>query len=361
MSATSQDRKRVTLADVAALAGVSTSTVSIAFSDGGPVSDAMRERVRQAAAQLGYTGPDPRAASLRRGRSGLIGVVLDERLGEAFRDPIRIALLDGIADEIGAAGSGLALLGNVVSGPLSVSTAPVDAIILFGCSTTASESLSQARQRGIPAIELEGPSSLDIVSIDSDNRGASAAAARHLAALGHQRVAMVTLPLTPERVPATYGSDEVVPTHNYVASERALGIRDVFPDAVGRSVTASLVEEGRAAGFALLADAAGVLLTASVRPTAIAAQSDLLALGVIRAATDLGLDVPGQLSVIGFDGIRLDGLSDRDLSTLVQPAREKGRAAGRAAIQLVEGEDVGDLAFYSELRVGDTTGPAPSA
>src|SRR3954468_19849994 len=92
---------RPTLAGVAARAGVSASTASLVFSGAGPVSAATRERVLAAAADLDYAGPDPTARSLRRGRSGVIGIVTEDRLAEAFHDPINLALLDGIGDALG--------------------------------------------------------------------------------------------------------------------------------------------------------------------------------------------------------------------------------------------------------------------
>src|SRR5690606_15191475 len=107
-------RARPTLAQVAELAGVSRSTASIAFSGSGPVSDATREKVHAAARSLGYGGPDPMARSLRRGRSGIVGVVIEESLSDAFRDPVNAAMLDGLADETGEMGSGLLLLTDVV-------------------------------------------------------------------------------------------------------------------------------------------------------------------------------------------------------------------------------------------------------
>ncbi|BDZ54640.1 hypothetical protein GCM10025870_17130 [Agromyces marinus] len=100
---------RVTLADVAAHAGVSASTASLAFSGSGPVADATKERVLAAASALGYAGPDPRARSLRRGRSGIVGVVLEERVRAAFLDPVKIRMLDGLADGIAPLGAGLLL------------------------------------------------------------------------------------------------------------------------------------------------------------------------------------------------------------------------------------------------------------
>ena len=78
----------VTLNEVARAAQVSVSTASLAFSGAGPIADATRDRVLKAAAELGYQGPNPMAASLRRGRTGVIGIVTDDDLRHSFRDPV---------------------------------------------------------------------------------------------------------------------------------------------------------------------------------------------------------------------------------------------------------------------------------
>lgn len=113
------------------------------------------------------------------------------------------------------------------------------------------------------------------------------------------------------------------------------------------------MEEGRIAGQALLGDSAA-------RPPAIIAQSDLLAAGVIRAAEEQGLGVPADLSVVGFDGARVDGLWPYDLTTLVQPAVDKGRVAGRAIVDMLKGETAHPASFASVFHRGNTTA-APSA
>uniref|UniRef100_UPI003B3AF939 substrate-binding domain-containing protein n=1 Tax=Nakamurella sp. TaxID=1869182 RepID=UPI003B3AF939 len=92
-------------------------------------------------------------------------------------------------------------------------------------------------------------------------------------------------------------------------------------------------------------------------PTAGVAQSDLLAAGVIRAATDLGLSVPGDLSVIGCDGIALDRVIPQDLTTMVQPAADEGRAAGRAVLDLLEGGAPASVRFSCRFHRGATTAP----
>ncbi len=343
-------RPRPNLAAVAALAGVSPSTASLAFSGSGPVSAATRERVLAAAVRLDYAGPDPRAQSLRRGRSGIIGVVIEDRLSDAFRDPMNVAMLDGLADEAGSLGAGLLLLTENGVGAASIRNAPVDAVVLIGCSTGLADQVAIFRQRGIALVAIEAEPMADVLAIDLDNRAASAALAGHLGTLGHSRIAMVTLPLDATRSRGPLTDETVARSTGFTALERIRGVREVFPLAGGRVAAFSSVEEGYAAGLALLSDRG-----AADRPTAIIAQSDLLAVGVIRAAEHLGLAVPTDLSVVGFDGVKLDGITPHDLTTMVQPAVEKGRAAGRGVIALLRGEHPAPVDFRCTLHHGATT------
>ena len=78
---------------------------------------------------------------------------------------------------------------------------------------------------------------------------------------------------------------------------------------------------------------------------------------MIRAAEELGIRVPADLSVVGFDGVRIEGAAPYELTTVVQPAVEKGRAAGEAVVELLAGGTPGARAFTSELRIGNTTAP----
>jgi DNA-binding LacI/PurR family transcriptional regulator len=353
--------KRTTLAQVAGLAGVSVSTASLAFSGSGPVSDSTRERVLAAAEKLHYAGPDPRGRSLRQGRSGIIGVVMEERVLAAFRDPIRIAHLDGIAEETTADGRGLLLLTDVGESAVAMESASMDGVILLGCSSRISRSIDIQRRRAIPAVALGGPEFDGVLSISLDDDRASEVAARHLAELGHRDVAIVALPLDSDDglLEDDNGSaarrgmltpDREARATVQVTLDRLRGVRAVFPSATGVVTTGSYVDEGMIAGHALLADPDN-------RPTAIMAQSDLLAAGVIRAAEELGLHVPRDLSVVGFDGIALDRIIPHDLTTLAQPAAEQGRAAGRAVLDLLEGGHPESAMFSSTFHLGATTGP----
>jgi DNA-binding LacI/PurR family transcriptional regulator len=346
---------RPTLAAVAARAGVSVSTASLVFSGRGPVSDATRERVLAAAAELDYAGPDPTARSLRRGRTGVIGVVTEDSLAETFRDPMNLALLDGIGDGLGDERLGLLVIPQVSDPGIDLAAAPVDAAILLGCSTDVAPSVAALRQRRIPVVAIEAVPMDDVIAIDLDNRDASRRGAEHLAALGHRRVAVVALPLDAARTRGEVTAERLAGSAAHTTMERLAGVREVFPGAVAQSASASSVDEGARAARLLLD------VPAADRPTAIAAQSDLLAVGVLRAADELGIAVPGQLSVIGFDGVRLEGAIEGVLTTLVQPAVEKGRLAAAAVLAALAGHATAAVELHSELRIGTTTGPAAAS
>lgn len=352
---------RPTLAAVARAAGVAPSTASLAFSGAGPVSEDAKARVLAAAAELGYGGPDPRARSLRRGRSGVVGVVMDERLSDAFRDPVNVLTLDGIAEVAGEAGASLLLVRSPLddergAGPLV--DAPMDAVVLVGCNVRIDPAVAVLRRRQIPVVAIEADDIEGAVPVQLDNREASRRAAAFLRDLGHIDVTVVTLPLDGSRQRGPISAAREAEGIAHTSLERLRGVRGVFPGAPAIEAAGSSVEEGRTAGTALFGPGGS-------RPTAVVAQSDVLAVGVISAALDAGLRVPEDVSVVGFDGITVDDslfhrTRIRALTTLVQPFVQKGQAAARAALAMLEGAEAQPASFRSELRIGDTTAPPPA-
>ncbi|WP_212755882.1 LacI family DNA-binding transcriptional regulator [Flexivirga aerilata] len=345
---------RVTLRDVAQLAGVSMSTASLVFSGNKPVAQDTAGRVRAAAERLGYTGPHPMASSLRHGRSGVIAAVVERRILHAFRDPYVVAVLDGLSQVVGEMGSGLLLLpdateGHGDPGP-QVSRIVADAAVFMLCGDENNALATQFAARGVPVVGTGAPCGPGIVQVEVPERDASARVARHLRDLGHRTVGHIMMPLAWGNETGLRTLDTVRRSHFPDTRERALGVRDVF-------ARAALVEAAEAdfdSGYA----AANLLLDRPDPPTAIIAQSDLLAAGAVQAASDRGLRVPEDLSVTGFDGVSLPWFG-RELTTIDQRPLEKGRAVGEVVRDLLAGDEVGDVSFEVSLRVGDTTGPAP--
>lgn len=280
--------------------------------------------------------------------------MLEGQLRAAFLDPVTIPMMDGLTDGLASLGAGVLLLRDEPGeGDVSaLTTAPVDAVVLIGCSGRTRESLEIVRGRGLPVVVIEGDAGEGIPQITLDNREASSEIARHVQGLGHTRVAAVTLPLDSDRVRGRVSEERLERATIDVTLERLAGARDVFPELLSISAGASSIDDGVIAGRALLSDP-------ETRPTAILAQSDLLAAGVIRAAEDLGLRVPDDVSVAGFDGIKVDGIGPHMLTTMVQPAVEKGRAAGEQIARMLRGEPAASLHFTCRFRAGSTTA-APS-
>lgn len=340
-----------TLADVAREAGVSVSTASLAYSGAGPVSASTKEKVLAAAVALGYAGPNPMARSLRRGRSGVVAVVVGSELRRAFSDPVLTQTLDGVAHELGARGLGLLLVRSdqYLDVPSLVRDAAMDAAIIAGLSAWSDPVLETLRRRGVPVVRVDaGPD--DVAGVTLQDRAGMAALAEHVRSLGHERIGVIALPGHHRRVtrrvdPETLGQATFTPTANRWAGLLDAGLVPV----AAAEAASSVVEEGMAA--------ARLLLEVDERPTAIIAFSDLLAAGAVIAARELGLAVPQDVSIAGFDGIDLPWLAPDVLTSVSQPLAEKGRKTARVAALLAEGAAPGVESLAVSLRPGTTTSP----
>lgn len=344
---------------MAQAAGVSTSTASLAFSGKGPVAPETVARVRAAAEQLGYAGPDPLASSLRQGRSGVVGVVVEGRLLHAFRDPFAVSVLDGLSQVLDEIPAGMLLIAQPAGSPeraiTQLSATALDAVVFSLCGPDTNPAVDHLAARGIPMLGDGSPADPRITHLALDNRGATIELGRHLEGLGHRRVAHVMMPLRHDSRTGPASRADVVAAEFADTRERALGYLDVFgegavPGAPSALVQTSIpdVEQG--------AIAARLLLDVPVaqRPTAIVAQSDLLAMGVVRAAEELGLRVPDDLSVTGFDGVELPWFAGT-LTTIDQHGGAKGRLMGEMLRSLLDGDRPDDAVQRTDLRVGTTT------
>ncbi|MGL5857964.1 MAG: LacI family DNA-binding transcriptional regulator [Angustibacter sp.] len=338
-----------TIYDVAERSGVSHTTVSKVYRAPERVSAATRERVLAAARDLGFAGPSRLAAGLRTGRAGVIGVVLGESTSYALTDPAAIAFLRGVAAEP-IAGDGLTVLPATGPGPAGdpVTRAAVDGLLVYSVLID-NLALAAARRRGLPRVLVDTPARRGEHWVGIDDRAAARCAAEHLARSGHQRVAVLADWFTEDREPGPVDPTADLP--GGVAAERLAGYLSVFPDA---TVYVGGVN-GEVAGHRATLDLLRV--PARRRPTAVLAMSDELALGGLRAAAELGLAVPEQLSVVGFD----DGANAqaRGLTTVRQPLLDKGRVAASVLAELIAGRRPRPVRrlLPTELVVRGTTGP----
>jgi LacI family transcriptional regulator len=336
-----QPSARVTIRDVAARAGVSVATVSKVLNGRWGVAAATSARVREVIDELGYEASLV-AQSLRNQRTNVIGILV------ADLEPFSTELLKGAADVIRGTGYELVvysaggqardhagwerryltrLSGTLIDGAVLVTPTVVEA------------------HYGAPVVAVDphtGPS--DMPTIDSDNLRGAQLAVEHLAGLGHRRIGMLT------------GRPDL-----QSALLREQGYRAALA-AAGIAVDERLIVEG-AYEPDVAAEHARDLLAGADRPTAIFAANDLSAIAAMQVAAELGLRVPEQLSVVGFDNIPESALCTPPLTTVEQPIRQMGQEAVDMLIRLIAGADVESphVRLATRLVVRQSTGPQAGA
>lgn len=342
--------RRVTLAQVAERAGVSVMTASYTYSRPERVSARSRDRVRAAATQLGYAGPDPRARSLRRGSTLTLGVVLGEHLSYAFEDPGAVAFLAGVAEVCAEHGYGMTILPitGAEDDVARITDAAVDGFVVW---TTADDDpvLDAVRATRRPAVIHGGPrlDGLELVSIDNRSSARSVGA---VAFAGARRPAVLSQPLTRERVRGIGRGVEIADVSFPVTRDRLLGYAEAAADAgiAWDDVVVAVCARNDADEAERLA---AELLASAERPDAIAAMSDQQAVGVLRAARTAGCRVPDELSVTGWDDTR--AAADADLTTVAQSLRDQGMACAMAAF----GQEPGVFSTAWSVVVRSSTRP----
>jgi len=302
-----------TIKEVAREAGVSVATVSRVFNEKGPVRDDTRQRIQEVATRLGYS-PNAAARSLSTRKTGTIGVLLPDLYGEFFSEVIR-----GL--DLAARRSGYHILvssshsdRSEVEAVLRALRGRVDGLIVM--SPEADARALQANLPGtLPIVLLntrvEG-SAFD--SINLDNYGGASAMIRHLAGLGHRRIAYLK-----------------GPAGNNDALERLAGYRDAL-----RSLSAEPVElEG---DFSELSgDRAGrEILGMSPRPTAVFAANDAMAIGLLHAFQKAGVRVPEDITVVGFDDIPIARFLTPPLTTVGVAIADLGARAIQRLLEVME-------------------------
>lgn len=322
-------------------------TVSNAYNRPEKLSAELRARVLETAAALGYAGPHATARSLRRGRTGAVGVVLGEALPYAFEDPAAVAFLGGLARA--GADAGVALHLVPVTGapedPQRVLDAAVDGFAVFALPDGHAVVDAVLRRRA-PVVCHGGPRLADHAFVGIDDRAAAAAVAGHIRALGHERVAVLSFPLGYPRRSGPV--DTAAPSAHRVTRERLAGFAEAATSAFEVEVNT------RAAGEA----AAGALLDGPAPPSALLCMSDELAAGALAAARARGLSVPRDVSVTGMDDTPEATRTEPALTTIHQDLRAQG--ARVAELLRAGGEPIHDLGPWA-LVIRDSTGPPAPA
>ena len=325
--------------DVARRAGVSISTVSRVINKSGPSSLKTREAVLRAIDETGFR-PSSIGRSLKTAKSRIIGVLVPSLKNPVFADAV-----EGIERTAEAAGYNTLLassnyqLEKELQAIEVLLSYHVEGIVATVAQEAESPALTRLDRAKVPFVLLFNPVlEPGRSTVTVDNKGAAKALVERLVALGHQRIGMVA-----GRFEASDRSR--LRRAGYEAALTATGLKPGPVVEVGfdsfdlKRVCARLCEGAEA-------------------PTALFCSTDMLAMATIRGLSSLGLRVPRDMSVVGFDGISVGEWLTPSLATVVQPAEEMGAAALRHLLERVEGEaPARQLSLPTHLRQGESWGP----
>jgi len=328
--------------DIARQAGVSQSTVSRVLNDtitSVPIAAETRQRVLAMAELLGYR-PNPLARGLRGAKTMLLGLIVRDIADLFFTTAVEAVSLAARERSYNLVlGSAHSRADEAIALRAVLETRHCDAIVLLGDVRDQPRLLADLAASHVPVVALWQGTALDgVATINIDNRGGIASAIDHLAALGHRRFGFI----------GGY-------PHGDVRERRAGFIEHLTKlDMPPLDVHVHAAENNPGSG----AEAFRNLMGMDDRPTAIVTATDQVAIGALHAAQALGVNVPGDVSIVGFDDIPLSQYTAPPLTTIHQPLGDMAELAVRLAIEATATGEIHRM-FPTSLAVRATTGPVP--
>jgi DNA-binding LacI/PurR family transcriptional regulator len=318
-------RRAVTVATVAKAAGVSRAAVSFAYNAPDQISSDTRARILEVAEALGYV-PDPIARLLNTRQAGVVGLLMVESIEAAFADPFTSAFVRGMGQMCDRHDLALTLLPpRLGSSALAVQSAIVDGVVTLGL-TPDDTLLVALKRRHLPLVVVDGQSNPRWSSVLVDDEAGAYAAAAHLATLGHRRIGIIAFELPS-------GQRQV----SYVTGQRLAGYeRGLATAATPIAVTRAEAHSDAISGAQAMRE---LLARDELRPTAVLAMSDALALGAMSACEEFGLRIPDDISIIGFDNIPESALTTPPLTTVGQPIAAKAIKAMEVILRELQDGD----------------------
>ncbi|MHA4868293.1 LacI family DNA-binding transcriptional regulator [Duganella sp. PWIR1] len=334
------ESRRLQMADIARLAGVSTSTVSRALAGSKLISEETRTRVLELARSLKYN-INIGAQNLRMKQNRTVGVVVpyDPDTRQHLSDPFFLSMLGSLADALTEQGFDM-LVSRVDASELDAAAAPFDTgrvigIVLIG-QWRHHDQLNQLAARHVPIVVwgAQLPQQL-YCTVGGDNLAGGRLAGAHLIAQGRARIAFFGDINLPEIGQRYEGLCQALAQAGMAADPALLVPASFVPDG-GRLAVEELLRRGAAFD-------------------AVFAGSDLMAMTAINTLRQLGMDVPGRVAVIGYDDIELSSYFHPPLTTVQQPIREAGRALVASLLALTEGRPAPSLQLFTQLIVRNSS------
>jgi DNA-binding LacI/PurR family transcriptional regulator len=336
--------------DIADAAGVSQSTVSRVLTGAPnaiPINPATRERILEVARQMRYR-PNPLARGLRGARTMLLGVIVRE-----ITDPFFAGAVDAISTEANRRGYNVVLgdahghTDEAIALRTVLETRHCDAILLLGDTSDQPRLMEDLRDTNVPVVGLwQGTARMPGISVVGvDNRFGLGGLMDHLLGLGHRKIAFVGGVFVEGRLIGDIGERRAA----FVERAAAAGLE--IPDGFVRDARNTL-----SGGAGALRE----LMALPERPTAIIASTDVLAIGALHAAAHMGLHVPGEVSIVGFDDLPMAEYTTPALTTVCMPIAEMAAAGVKAAIDKGQDREATTLQILTPtVVVRESSGRAP--
>ncbi len=341
--------RRVTIADVAARANVSKTAVSFAFNNPERLSEGTLQQILAVADELGYIR-DPAARMLRTGRTNSLGVLLPQQIDATLENPYYAQFFRGIGQTCHQEGLSMLLVPPLRDSMLkAIPYAAVDGFVVCGLEADRGE-VQALRQRGIPFVLVDSDETDGVSCIDVDEENGMREVAEYILGQGHRRILVLAFesgttggstgwhgPLSRRK----RGVDQALEKYGLAADDPRVEVREIPCT--------------RAAGAAALRD----VWRNGDHPTAVITFSDIIAFGVLDAARELGIDVPGELSVTGFDDLPESEWAHPGLTTARQPIEAKGRLASEYLVDAIAGQDTEPRRrrLHTTLVIRDSVAP----
>ncbi|AZO93176.1 LacI family DNA-binding transcriptional regulator [Halocella sp. SP3-1] len=329
-----------TMEDIAKEARVSKSTVSRALGDDPRVNENTRKRIKKLAKKMNYQ-PHKAAQALANKNTNVIGIVFP-KIPRSIADPFFLEFLQGIGEVAVVSGYSLTLLNDSSDNndynklEKIFHKHNVDGIILTEPRTNDSR-VTYLKKEGLPFVFLGNPmGDQDAYWVETDNRSGAYQAVDYLIKAGHKRIATITGPM------------------GLVAGKyRLQGYKDALLDK-GLAVNPDFIINADFTQKGAYRAAKKLLLSKDF--TAIFAANDLMALGAIKALKEQGLTIPGDIAIMGYDGIQIGEFIDPPLTTISQPGKKMGEIATELLLKLIQGEYISEnhVLLSPELIVRDS-------
>jgi alanine racemase len=346
--------KRVRIADVARESGVSKTAVSFAFNSPERLNQVTAAKIRRVAEELGYE-PHPVGRMLTQKRTMTIGLLTPQVLSVVFANPFYAELCAGVAAATDQAGYGL-LFVSPLQGSLvrAIARAAVDGFVAVGLSEDHPE-VEQIRRASLPMVLVDGGALPEHGLVESNDEVGARAAARHLLSLGHRDFMVVGVepPNMPGLLEYSAGPTETVASRRLTGYRQGLELGGIKLRDEQIVVGPATFDGGVAAFRRVWED--------GLRPTAVLAMSDVMAIGVMWAIREAGLSIPADISIVGFDDLDVAPHSNPALTTVHQPVRAKGEEAARLLLRMIahpDNERPEHKTLDTRLIIRGSTGPA---